>query len=431
MSVFFNISAYAQSSVVSNDKATLLVIQGAIGPAVRDFIHVEIDRAVQAKNKAIILQLDTPGGLSESMREIIQDILSSPIPVLTYVAPSGARAASAGTYILYASHVAAMAPGTNLGAATPVSLGLPGQGEEKDKAKEKTKSAMEMKAINDARAYIRGLAQLRGRNIDWAEKAVSQAESLSANEALKLHVIDFVAQNIQDLLKQANGKKVMVQGGVQTLQTTNLSVQEIKANWRTKFLMVITDPSIAYLLLIIGFYGIFFEFVSPGFILPGVIGGICLLLAAYGLHLLPVNYAGLALIFLGVAFLVAEVFMPSGALGIGGIVSFIFGSVLLFKADVGWQLPWTLIISVSVVTALFFLGVLQLVVRARQKKIVSGLESMIGTKGIIVKTNREIWAQIEGELWKVESTQSLREGDFIIVKSVQGLILKVDKTSQF
>jgi len=334
--------------------AALLEITGAIGPAVQDFIHRGLGRAVKQGDQVVILRIDTPGGLSKSMRGIIKDILSSPIPVIAYVAPSGARAASAGTYILYASHIAAMAPGTNLGAATPVSIVSPGTG--KDKKKAKAKSASMLKAINDAKAYIRSLAQLRGRNVKWAEKAVSEAASLSAQEALKINVINFVAKNIPDLLRQANGKTVIVQGNQKELKTVGLSVKQIMPDWRTKFLAVITDPSVAYILLMIGFYGLFFEFANPGFVVPGVVGAICLLLALYAFQLLPINYAGLGLILLGMAFIVAEAFMPSfGALGIGGVISFVIGSIMLLKTDVtGYRLPWGLIIGVTLVTGFFF-----------------------------------------------------------------------------
>lgn len=424
---------HASANIVQKkaNAAAVMDIDGAIGPAVQDFIHRGLEKAVKQGARVAILRIDTPGGLSKSMRGIIKDILSSPIPVISYVAPSGARAASAGTYILYASHIAAMAPGTNLGAATPVQIGTPGgANDKKDKAAKKkkaAKTATEQKAINDAKAYIRSLAQLRGRNVQWAEKAVSQAESLSAKEALKLNVINVVAKNIPDLLQQINGRKVLVLGNEERLKTTGLTVHEILPDWRSKFLAVITDPSVAYILLMIGFYGLFFEFANPGFIIPGVAGAICLLLALYAFQLLPINYAGLGLILLGLAFIVGEAFMPSfGALGIGGVIAFVIGSIMLIRTDeVGFTLPIKLIIGVSVVTLLFFLGVLSLAFRSHRRKVVSGRESMVGRPGIIVMQQDQLWVKVEGELWKVESSEPLQPGQRVIVTDMKGLVLQV------
>ncbi len=418
----------------ANRTAVLLDINGGIGPATQDFVHRGFKKAEDQNATVIILRMDTPGGLSTSMRGIIKDILSSPIPVITFVAPSGARAASAGTYILYASHVAAMAPGTNLGAATPVSIGTPGtpdkeQGKEKEKKSAQKASASELKAINDAKAYIRSLAQLRGRNVQWAEQAVTHAESLSAKEALKLNVINFVAENIPDLFKQTNGFKVSVRGEMKAMQTDNLTIVEFLPDWRTKFLTVITDPSVAYILLMIGFYGLFFEFANPGFIVPGVVGGISLLLALYALQLLPINYAGLALILLGIAFIVAEAFLPSfGALGIGGVVSFVIGSIMLVKTEaIGYSLPMYLIIVVALVTAAFFLLVINLALRSRRKPIVSGREAVIGKRGVVEISDDRAWVRINGERWQCKSKTPLKTGDEVVVERLEGLtcIVKV------
>lgn len=415
---------------VSNKTAALLEIKGAIGPAVQDFFHRGLESAVKQNVQVMILQMDTPGGLSKSMRGIIKDILASPIPIISYVAPSGARAASAGTYILYASHVAAMAPGTNLGAATPVSIGggSKSKNDKKDKKAKAKKSASMLKAINDAKAYIRSLAQLRKRNVKWAERAVSHAESLSASEALKMNVINIVANNIPDLLKKTNGMRVSVRGKMETLQTANLIIKHIKPDWRTQFLAVITDPSVAYVLLMIGFYGLFFEFANPGFIVPGVAGAISLLLALYAFQLLPINYSGLGLIVLGMALIIAEAFAPSfGALGIGGVISFAIGSIMLIKTDaIGFSLPLQLIIGVSVATVLFFLGVLYIAFRSRKQKVVSGREAMIGETGLIVYTGDKTWVRIEGELWKVKSEQPLQDGQTVRVQAMQGLELIVE-----
>lgn len=418
----------AQTVKKAKNSAALMDVDGAIGPAIYDFLHRGFQKAVTAGDKVIIIRMDTPGGLSKSMREIIKNILASPIPIITYVAPSGARAASAGTYILYASHIAAMAPGTNLGAATPVAIGTPGASDKKDKKQKATKSAGELKAINDAKAYIRSLAQLRGRNVKWAEEAVTKAETLSANEALKLNVINIVAKDVPDLLRQANGMKVIVQGNEETLQTTNLTVRQILPDWRSKFLAVITDPSVAYILLMIGFYGLFFEFANPGFIVPGVVGAICLLLALYAFQLLPINYAGLGLILLGLAFIVAEAFMPSfGALGIGGVISFVIGSILLLKTDVvGFGIPLSLIISVAIVTLLFFLVILQLAFRSHRRKAVSGQEGMLGQTGTIVKDNDRIWVRVRGELWKVKSSSVLTDKQTVKIVGIKDLVLIVE-----
>lgn len=423
----FGYGKNSENVKTSNNTAALMDIKGAIGPAVQDFINRGLQKAAKKSDQVIILRIDTPGGLSTSMRGIIQDIISSPVPVITYVAPSGARAASAGTYILYASHVAAMAPGTNLGAATPVSITTPGSKKDKDKDKDKAKSASELKAISDAKAYIRGLAQLRNRNVKWAEKAVSEAASLSAQEALKINVINIVAKNIPDLLQQVNGMKVIVQGNEKTISTVGLTVREILPDWRSKFLAVITDPSVAYILLMIGFYGLFFEFANPGFILPGVAGAICLLLALYAFQLLPINYAGLGLILLGLAFIVAEAFMPSfGVLGIGGVISFLIGSILLMRTDeFGFGIPWSVIISVTIVTVGFFIGVLQLAFRSHGRRVVSGRERMLNQLGIIVKQNGKLWVRVEGELWKVESEHELHDAQLVEVVAVKGLVLQV------
>src|SRR5690606_22207264 len=301
-----------------------------------------------------IVQLDTPGGLDTAMRDMIKATLASPVPVVIYVAPSGARAASAGTYLLYASHVAAMAPATNLGAATPVQIGSPPppsskpeQKEEKDDKEEPpvAGTAAERKAINDSIAYIRGLAELRGRNAEWAESAVRTAASLSASAALEQNVIDIVAEDLDDLLRQLDGRRVRVSTGEVQLATRSLEVERIEIDWRTQLLSVITNPNVAYLLMLIGVYGLLLEGYNPGAILPGVVGGICLLLALYAFQVLSVNYAGLALMVLGIALIIAEAFSPSfGALGLGGIIAFVIGSIILMDTEVpGFQIARSLI----------------------------------------------------------------------------------------
>jgi len=415
--------------------AVVLEIQGSIGPATADYIHRGIEQAQLRGAELVVLRMDTPGGLDTSMRDIIQDILVSPVPVASYVAPGGARAASAGTYILYASHVASMAPGTNLGAATPVEIGgVPDPKDLMDKGKDAAEpagdgmDAMESKRINDAAAYIRSLAQLRGRNIEWAEQAVRQAASLPSEEALALGVIDLVAPDMQALLTALHGRSVNVSGMERLLDTTGLQLQIIEPDWRNRLLSVITDPNVAYILMLIGIYGLFFEFANPGFVLPGVAGAISLLLALYAFQILPVNYAGLALLSLGIIFMLAEAFVPSfGALGFGGFIAFVIGSVILFDEEgTGYAVSLPLILSLSALSAGFFLFVVGAAIKARQRPVVSGREEMLHTTGEamedFVGRGR---VHIHGEVWSAESRLPLKRGDRVQVIAVDGLVLHV------
>ena len=429
----------------------VLAIEGGIGPATADFISRGLAKARTGGAQLVVLTIDTPGGLDTSMRQIIKDILASSVPVAAYVAPSGARAASAGTYILLASHIAAMAPGTNLGAATPVAMGGPpgtepqepkakpapdGGKEPGEKGKESGKEekvpanqdAMRSKQVNDAAAYIRGLAQMRGRNAEWAEKAVRESVSLPATEALQMKVIDIVATDVTDLLKQVNGRKVIAGGAERTLDTKQARVDRIEADWRTKLLSVITDPSVAYILLLIGIYGLFFEFYNPGFVVPGVVGAIALLTALFALQMLPVSYAGLALLILGIAFMIAEVFMPSfGVLGIGGAIAFVLGSIMLIDTDVpGYAVPWSVIGAVTAASAFFILVVVGMAVKARQRPVVTGREGLLGSVGEMVEdATPEGFAFVLGEHWRVRGTGALRKGQRIRVVGVHGLLLDV------
>jgi membrane-bound serine protease (ClpP class) len=432
----------------------LLEVKDAIGPAVSDFITRGIERAAKDQAQLVIIRMDTPGGLDTAMRDIIQAIVGSPIPIATYVAPSGARAASAGTYILYASHIAAMAPATNLGAATPVQIGGPGglpggkdspldgegeapsedaedeQGKDSSKAaKPQPGTAMERKIINDAVAYIRGLAQMRDRNAEWAEAAVREGASLSAADALERGVIDLMAVDVPDLLRQLDGRSVQVMGYERKLATTGAALVVVEPDWRSRLLAVITNPNVAYILMLLGVYGLFFELANPGNILPGVAGAICLLLALYAFQVLPVNYAGVALILLGLAFMVAEVFVPSfGALGIGGAVAFIIGSVILMETDVpGYGVSLPLVVSFSLLSAVFFMTVMTMVVRQRRQPVVTGHEEMVGSIGEATDAFAESGhIRVHGELWQAQSSAPIAKGQRVRVRALEGLTLLIE-----
>jgi len=428
--IFLGIGLLCIASVPlqNENKTYILTINSAIGAASADYIHRGIEEAKQKKATLIILKLDTPGGLDKSMRMIIKDILESPIPFITYVSPNGARAASAGTYILYASHVAAMAPATNLGAATPVQIGMPKQiGPENITSKNNTsKPTMNKKMINDATAYIVGLAELHGRNKQWAEKAVKEAVSISANTALKKRVIDIVAISVEDLLNQVHGLTVNLQNKPHRLNTKNTSIIVLSQDWRTQLLTVITSPDVAYILLILGIYGIFFEFANPGFIVPGVVGAIALLLALYALQMLPINFAGLALMFLGIGFLALEAFTPSfGILGLGGTLAFAAGSFLLIDINLaGQDISWSLILFFTTLNTLFFLGLITLAVKAYKKPVVTGKEALIGVEAIALETiDKEGYVRLQSEIWHARSTKKLSKGQSCKVIGIEGLLL--------
>lgn len=433
-------------------QVVVLTLEGAVSPATADYAVRGIRKAADRGAGLVVLRMDTPGGLDTSMRQVIKEILAAPLPVAVFVGPSGARAASAGTYILYASHIAAMAPATNLGAATPVQIGMPGGEPEKDKkperkAKEEDKkgkakkaeeeaksdeapqSTLSRKQIHDAAAYIRGLAQLRGRNADWGEKAVREAVSLSAEEAKRINVIDIIANDVPDLLKQLNGRKVTVQGVERALETEGAAVTAIDPDWRTEFLAIITNPSVALILMMIGLYGLIFEFSNPGFVLPGVVGAICLLLAMFAFQMLPINYAGLGLILLGLAFIVAEAFLPSfGALGIGGTVALVIGSVMLIEPEArGYGVSLPFVIALGLTSALIVFSIVAMALQARRRSVVSGAEHIVGAAGVVLDDMQaQGWARVQGESWRVISPTPLMRGQKVRVTRIDGLTLSVE-----
>jgi len=424
----------------SGRPAPMIEIEGAIGPATARYVKEALATAGEQRAGVVILRLNTPGGLATSMREIIADVLGSSVPVIGYVAPSGAHAASAGTYILYATHIAAMAPGTNLGAATPVQIGsplpgLPGSTPDKD-GKDKTddaqrpalKDAMTAKATNDAVALIRSLAELRGRNADWAEKAVREAASLSASSAFQAKVIDLVVRNPAELLQLIDGRTVELAGGEKRqLATKGLMIERLDPGWLIRLLSVITDPNVAFILLLVGIYGLIFEFSSPGAIAPGVIGTICLLLGLYALNMLPINYAGLALMLLGIAFLIVETFNPTVVLGLGGVAAFLLGAAMLFRIEgPGYRLSWTVVIIAMAMIVSLTVVVFGSLWRARRNPARVGGQAMRGLRAEVLDwSGSEGHVFTNGERWQAHGAEVLAPGETVEVAGIRDLTLVV------
>lgn len=420
--------------------ACILRIQGPIGPAIADFIEKSLEPANLGDTALIILEIDTPGGLSDSMRVIIRAILDAPAPVAGYVYPSGSRAASAGTYILYACHIAAMAPGTNLGAATPVQIGggglpLPqerkpnrGEDREADPGDAPSGDAMTAKMVNDAAAYIRSLAEMRGRNAEWAERAVREGVSLPVNEALEKGVIDLIAEDAADLLRRIDGREVRIGDRRVTLRTAGLAVRSIEPDWRTRLLAILTNPNIAFILVLVGVYGLIFEFAHPGTFGPGIAGGICLLMAFYGLSVLPLNHAGLMLLLLAIALMAAEAFVPSfGVLGVGGIVAFVLAATMLFDTDIpGFGISWPVIGGAALVSGLLLIFLLGYVWRAQRRPITTGSEGLIGREAVVLSwAGSDGYVRLGGERWRAASHRRFTPGERVMVIRRTGLVLEV------
>ncbi len=419
------------AGAASAAEVRLVDLSDAIGPASADFVLRALDDAAADGAELVVIRLDTPGGLDLAMRDIIRGILASPVPVAVWVAPGGARAASAGAYILYASHFAAMAPATNVGSSTPVSIGAPvpslpdGEGD----GAGRSGGAMERKVINDAVAYIKGLAELRGRNAEWAELTVTEAANLTASEALELNVIDLMAGDIGELLARLDGRAVVAADRELALELGDVRVVEVEPDWRHEFLSLITNPNVAYILLMIGIYGLVLEFYNPGIGLPGVVGVICLLIGAYALQMLPISYAGLALIAVGAGLMILEAFSPSfGVFGLGGLAAFVLGSVILMDTDLdAFRISLSIIVAAAAAAAALFVFALAMLLRARRRKVVSGAEAMVGATAVALESFTGPGSvRVFSENWKAHSDRAVEKGDAVEVTGIDGLTLKVE-----
>ena len=393
-------------------------VQGVISPATAGFISESIAKSEEKGAEALVILLDTPGGLDTSMREIVKNIMTSRVPVIVYVSPSGARAASAGCVILLSAHIAAMAPGTNVGAAHPVSLG-----------KEGTDKVMMQKVLKDAEAYVRSIAKQRGRNEEWAAKAVTESASVQASDALKMKVIDVVAGNVDELLQDIDGKTVETKNGKVTLKLKGAKRVDLEIPFKYKFLGFISDPNVAYILMMIGIYGILFEIYNPGAIFPGVVGGIALILALYSFQAIPISFAGVFLILLGIIFFILELKIVShGVLGVAGIISIVIGSIMLIDLPSGGilSISWKSIMAVAALSALFVFGVLSYAIKAQLSKVKTGREGISGEEGTartdVFEAGRVF---LHGELWNATSEEPIKAGEKVVVTEVKGLTLKV------
>jgi membrane-bound serine protease (ClpP class) len=428
--------AFCAAPAGAAERALVLDIDGVIGPAMADYVVRELKAASPADAGLIVLRMNTPGGLDSSMRAIDTAILASAVPVATFVAPSGARAASAGTYIAYASAIAAMAPGTNIGAATPIEIGgnplAPGTGSEKKQEQNKAGEAADTetrKIVNDAVAYIRGLAAVNGRNADWAADAVRSAVSLPASEALTLHVIDVVAANIPDLLRQIDGRAVTVAGKPARLATAGLAIVAVPPDWRTEVLGLVTNPNVAFILMLIGIYGLILEFLNPGAVAPGLVGSICLMVALYALALLPINYAGAALVLIGIGLMIAEIHIGTfGAIGVGGIVAFIIGALMMFPSRApGFALSGAVVFGAAIGSAVVLLLAFAAFLRSRKRPVVTGGEALIGAEGEAISWHgKEGRVRVNGEIWLARAGAPLADGSRVKVVSREGLVLRVE-----
>ena len=423
----------AQETPASYQQVWQLKISGVIGPASSDLLIRTIDDAASAPVHLLLVTLDTPGGLDTSMRAMIHKILASTVPVVMYVHPKGARAASAGTYLLYASHVAAMSPATNLGAATPVQIGMPNQPTrpgEKEQQQPTAQSAMQKKIINDAVAYIRGLAALHGRNADWAEQAVREGVSLDSGQAVEQSVVDLVALDVNDLLQQLEGRVIQVRDQDYQLNPTGLEIVVLELDWRYEFLSTITNPNVAYILMLIGIYGLLLEFYNPGVGLPGIIGAISLLTALYALQLLPISYAGLALIVLGLALMIMEALSPSfGIFGMGGVAAFVLGSIMLMDTELPeFQIALPLIAAFAMASVVICIFALYMALKSRKSPVVSGLGVLVGQSALTlcpVHENGKV--RLNGEIWNARSPQPIAANTEVVVRAVEGLTLDVTR----